>query len=56
MANAVKAMETITLVIEESNNITGTIASAVAEQSATTGEISRSVISAAEKLTILQMK
>ena len=30
--------------------ITGTIASAVAEQSATTGEISRSVISAAEKV------
>ncbi len=53
MSNAVKAMETITQVNEEINIITGTIASAVAEQSATTGEISRSVIQAAEKVNLI---
>ncbi|OPX88729.1 methyl-accepting chemotaxis protein [Pelotomaculum sp. PtaB.Bin117] len=53
MLGAVKAVETITQVIEEINGITNTIASAVTEQSATTGEISKSIILSAEKVNII---
>jgi methyl-accepting chemotaxis protein len=41
--NAVEAMDEITNVINEVNDISGTIASAVEEQSATTNEMSRNV-------------
>ena len=41
--NAVEAMDEITDVINEVNDISGTIASAVEEQSATTNEMSRNV-------------
>ena len=53
MASAVKATESITDVINEITMITGTIASAVTEQSATTGNISNSVITAAEKVSFI---
>ncbi len=45
--NAVSAMDEITRVINEVNDISGTIASAVEEQSATTNEMSRNVTEAA---------
>jgi methyl-accepting chemotaxis protein len=45
--NAVEAMDEITNVINEVNDISGTIASAVEEQSATTNEMSRNVAEAA---------
>ncbi len=45
--NAVAAMDEITNVINEVNDISGTIASAVEEQSATTNEMSRNVTEAA---------
>ncbi len=46
--NAVAAMDEITNVINEVNDISGTIASAVEEQSATTNEMSRNVTEAAK--------
>ena len=46
--NAVDAMDEITHVINEVNDISGTIASAVEEQSATTNEMSRNVTEAAK--------
>ncbi len=46
--NAVAAMNEITKVINEVNDISGTIASAVEEQSATTNEMSRNVTEAAK--------
>ena len=46
--NAVGAMGEITAVINEVNDISGTIASAVEEQSATTNEMSRNVTAAAQ--------
>ena len=46
--NAVDAMDEITRVINEVNDISGTIASAVEEQSATTNEMSRNVTEAAK--------
>lgn len=46
--NAVAAMDEITSVISEVNDISGTIASAVEEQSATTNEMSRNVTEAAK--------
>lgn len=46
--NAVGAMDEITQVINEVNDISGTIASAVEEQSATTNEMSRNVNEAAK--------
>ncbi|MFZ5644108.1 MAG: methyl-accepting chemotaxis protein [Bacillota bacterium] len=53
MTSAVKAVQTITEVIEEIIDITNTIASAVTEQSASTGEISKSVILSAEKVSLI---
>ncbi|MGE5373290.1 MAG: methyl-accepting chemotaxis protein [Solirubrobacterales bacterium] len=50
MTGAVKAVETISDVIDEITTITGSIAAAVTEQSATVGEISNSVVSAAGKV------
>ncbi len=50
MGDAVSAVETITVVIEEIDNITNAIASAVTEQSAITGEISNSVVKAASEV------
>lgn len=46
--NAVGAMDEITKVINEVNDLSGTIASAVEEQSATTNEMSRNVTEAAK--------
>lgn len=53
MTGAVKAVETITEVIKEIMSITGTIAAAVTEQTAITGDISTSVIKAAEKSNLI---
>ncbi|NMA95910.1 MAG: methyl-accepting chemotaxis protein [Clostridiales bacterium] len=47
MGDAVGAVETITVVIEEIDNITNAIASAVTEQSAITGEISNTIVGVA---------
>ncbi len=49
--NAVQAIDEITEVINKINNFQGTIASAVEEQTATTGEISRNVTDAARAST-----
>jgi len=48
VSGAVKAVETISGVIEEVTSITNTIAAAVTEQSTTTGEISKAVAKVAE--------
>jgi methyl-accepting chemotaxis protein len=48
VSGAVKAVESISKVIEEITGITNTIAAAVTQQSATTGEISTSVAKVAE--------
>lgn len=56
MSEAVKASEDIMEVIEENTNITNMIASAVTEQSATTGEISKTVASASEKINLITEK
>ena len=53
MADAVKAVDKITRVIGEVKQITNTIASAVTQQSAVTGEISQSVSVAAEKIHLI---
>lgn len=50
MSGAVKAVETITEVIDEITIITNTIASAVTQQSATTGNILNAVVKASEKV------
>src|SRR5712692_2161938 len=48
---AVKAIETISGVINKGNDISGTIATAVEEQSATTNEMSRNALEAAKGAT-----
>jgi methyl-accepting chemotaxis protein len=53
MSGAVKSVETITNVIKEITEITNTIAAAVTEQSATTGDISNAIIKAAEKVNLI---
>jgi len=53
MADAVGAMATILLVIDEMSSITNTIAAAVSEQSAVSGNISNAVIVAAEKINMI---
>ncbi|MCX7841952.1 MAG: methyl-accepting chemotaxis protein [Clostridia bacterium] len=53
MSGAVKAVETITEVIKEMTSITNTIAAAVTEQSATTGDISNAIVRAAEKVNLI---
>ena len=53
MVGAVQAVETITRVIDETTDITNTIASAVTQQSASTGEISKSIILAADKVHLI---
>ncbi len=53
MSGAVRAVETITEVIKEMISITNTIAAAVTEQSATTGEISSAIVRAAEKVNVI---
>ena len=50
MLNAVRAMETITQVIDEITSITNTIAASVSEQSAIAGDISNAVVVSAEKV------
>ncbi|NLI61057.1 MAG: HAMP domain-containing protein [Clostridiales bacterium] len=50
MGDAVGAVETINEVIEETTQITNTIAAAVTEQSAITGEISSSILEAAQEV------
>lgn len=50
MGDAVSAVETITVVIDEIDNITNAIASAVTEQSAITGEISNTVVGVASEV------
>ncbi|HBV98696.1 MAG TPA: hypothetical protein DEF36_16895 [Desulfotomaculum sp.] len=56
VSGAVKAVETISGVIEEVTGITNTIASAVTEQSATTGEISKAVAKVAENASHITME
>lgn len=53
MSGAVTAVRTISEVIKEITTITNTIAAAVTEQSATTGEISNAVVKAAEKVNFI---
>ncbi|GBF32104.1 methyl-accepting chemotaxis protein [Desulfocucumis palustris] len=53
MSGAVGAVETISGVIEEITDITNTIASAVTQQSAATGEISKSVLLSAERVNVI---
>lgn len=53
MSEAVVAVETITDVVIEITNLSNTIAAAVAEQSAVTGEISKSAIIGAEKINLI---
>lgn len=50
MSDAVKAVGTITEVIDEINIITNTIAAAVTEQSASTGEILNAVVKSSERV------
>lgn len=50
MSSVVAAVATITETIDETNKITNTIATAVTEQSSLTGEISKSVMSAAKQV------
>ncbi len=56
MSDAVSAMGTILLVIDEMTSITNTIAAAVSEQSAVSGSISNAVIAAAEKVNLITEK
>ncbi len=56
MANAVNSMGTILQVIDEITKITNSIASAVAEQSAISGEISIAVVTAAERVNLITDK
>ncbi len=53
MSNAVCAMGTILEVIDEMTSITNTIAAAVSEQSAVSGNISNAVVAAAEKVSLI---
>ncbi len=53
MGDAVDAVETITVVVEEIDNITNAIATAVTEQSSITGEISDSVVKAASEVNMV---
>ncbi|GBF32107.1 periplasmic hydrogenase [Desulfocucumis palustris] len=53
MANAVKAMGTILQVINETTQITNTIASAVTEQTAVAGDISYAIVTAAERVNLI---
>ncbi len=56
MTNAVNAMGTILEVIDEMSNITNTIAAAVSEQSAVSGNISNAVVVAADKVNLITEK
>ncbi|HEY9060140.1 MAG TPA: heme NO-binding domain-containing protein [Pseudobacteroides sp.] len=56
MNEAVVAVETITDVVVEITNLSNIIASAVAEQSAVTGDISKSAIIGAEKINLITEK
>jgi methyl-accepting chemotaxis protein/NAD-dependent dihydropyrimidine dehydrogenase PreA subunit len=56
MTNAVNAMGTILEVIDEMSSITNTIAAAVSEQSAVSGNISNAVVVAAEKVNLITEK
>jgi len=56
MANAVNAMGTILHVIDEITKITCSIASAVAEQSAVSGDISNAIVTAAERMNLITDK
>jgi methyl-accepting chemotaxis protein/NAD-dependent dihydropyrimidine dehydrogenase PreA subunit len=56
MSNAVSAMATILEVIDEMSSITNTIAAAVSEQSAVSGNISNAVVVAAEKVNLITEK
>lgn len=53
MSDAVTAMGTILLVIDEMSSITNTIAAAVSEQSTVSGSISNAIIGAAEKISLI---
>lgn len=53
MADAVSAVETINKVMEETTHITNTIAAAVTQQSAITGEISASILKAAQEVNLI---
>ena len=53
MLNAVRAMETITHVIDEITGITNTIAASVSQQSAIAGDISNAVVTSAEKVRMI---
>ena len=53
MLNAVRAMETITQVIDEITGITNTIAASVSQQSAIAGDISNAVVTSAEKVRMI---
>lgn len=56
MSDAVNAMGTIMQVIDEMTSITNTIAAAVAEQSAVSGNISNAVVAAADKVNLITEK
>ncbi|MBC7959953.1 MAG: hypothetical protein H7X94_08805, partial [Vallitaleaceae bacterium] len=56
MADVVSAMGTIIEVIDEMTSITNTIAAAVSEQSAVSGNISSSAVTAAEKVNLIAEK
>jgi methyl-accepting chemotaxis protein len=56
MNEAVVAVETITDVVVEITNLSNSIASAVAEQSAVTGQISKSAVIGAEKINLITEK
>ncbi|HEY5585761.1 MAG TPA: methyl-accepting chemotaxis protein [Ruminiclostridium sp.] len=56
MSDAVSAMGTILHVIDEMTSITNTIAAAVSEQSAVSGNISNAVVAAAEKINLISEK
>lgn len=58
MSGAVKAVETISKVIDEITKITNVIAAAITEQSAVSGDISNAIVTAAEKVNLIteQMK
>ncbi len=56
MADVVSAMGTIIEVIDEMTSITNTIAAAVSEQSAVSGNISNAAVTAAEKVNLIAEK
>ncbi|MFZ5354633.1 MAG: methyl-accepting chemotaxis protein [Bacillota bacterium] len=56
MSDAVSAMGTIMQVIDEMTSITNTIAAAVLEQSAVSGNISNAIVAAAQKVNLITEK